>query len=201
MAAGRTMRAMPSASSTRRRLRCIGDDLPWLPGSFPLAIGLPPEATTRCRRTYDAGMARARLVGINHVALEVGDLDAALELYGRLFAFELRGRVRGMAFVDIGDQFLAVAEGRRQGPDDERHFGLVVDDREAVRVALREADMRPHRGRGLRFADPWGNEFEIVEYGDVQFTKAPEVLRGMGLDGLEKSEEARAQLAEKGLAG
>src|SRR3954470_9579695 len=198
MAAGRTMRAMPSASSTRRRLRCIGDDLPWLPGSFPLAIGLPPEATTRRRRTYDAGMARARLVGINHVALEVGDLDAALELYGRLFAFELRGRVRGMAFLDMGDQFLAVAEGRRQGPDDDRHFGLVVDDREAVRSALKDAGIKPHRGRGLRFADPWGNEFEIVEYGDVQFTKAPEVLRGMGLS-LEKTEEARAQLAEKGL--
>src|SRR3954452_9829229 len=151
MAAGRTMRAMPSASSTRRRLRCIGDDLPWLPGSFPLAIGLPPEATTRCRRTYDAGMARARLVGINHVALEVGDLDAALELYGRLFAFELRGRVRGMACFDMGDQFLAVAEGGRRGPDESRHFGLVVDDRAAVRSALAEAGITPRRGRGLNF--------------------------------------------------
>ena len=143
-------------------------------------------------------MGTARLVGINHVALEVGDLDAALELYGRLFAFELRGRVRGMAFLDMGDQFLAVAEGRRQGPDHDRHFGLVVDDREAVRAALKQAGIKPHRGRGLRFADPWGNEFEIVEYGDVQFTKAPEVLRGMGL-ALEKTDEARAQLAEKGL--
>jgi lactoylglutathione lyase len=145
-------------------------------------------------------MARARLVGINHVALEVGDLEAALELYGRLFAFELRGRVRGMAFLDMGDQFLAVAEGRRQAPDDERHFGLVVNDREAVRSALREAGIKPHRGRGLRFADPWGNEFEIVEYGDVQFSKAPEVLRGMGLNSLEKSEAARRELADKGLA-
>jgi hypothetical protein len=103
-----------------------------------------------------------------------------------------------MAFIDMGDQFLAVAEGRRQGPDDDRHFGLVVDDREAVRAALKEAGIKPHRGRGLRFADPWGNEFEIVEYADVQFTKAPGVLRGMGLS-LEKTEEARAQLAEKGL--
>jgi lactoylglutathione lyase len=143
-------------------------------------------------------MARARLVGINHVALEVGDLDAALELYGRLFDFELRGRVRGMAFLDMGDQFLAIAEGRRQPPDDERHFGLVVDDREAVRAALNEAGIKPHRGRGLRFADPWGNELEIVEYADVQFTKAEAVLRGMGLT-LEKTEEARAQLAEKNL--
>ena len=144
-------------------------------------------------------MPRARLVGINHVALEVGDLDAALELYGRLFSFELRGRARGMAFLDMGDQFLAVAEGRRQGPDDARHFGLVVDDREAVRAALAEAGIEPHRGRGLRFADPWGNELEIVEYADVQFTKAGPVLRGMGLEGLEKTEEARGQLAEKGL--
>jgi len=144
-------------------------------------------------------MARARLIGINHVALEVGDLDAALELYGRLFSFELRGRVRGMAFLDMGDQFLAVAQGRRQGPDDGRHFGLVVDDREAVRAALKEAGIKPRRGRGLEFSDPWGNNFEIVEYGDIQFTKAEPVLRGMGLDGLEKTEDARRQLAEKGL--
>src|SRR3954452_3945389 len=146
-------------------------------------------------------MAQARLVGINHVALEVGDLDAALELYGRLFAFELRGRVRGMAFLDLGDQFLAVAEGRRQAPDGERHFGLVVDDREAVRAALAEEGIKPRRRRrGLSFDDPWGNHFEIVEYGDVQFTKAPGVLRGMGLS-LEKTDAARRELAEKGLAG
>jgi lactoylglutathione lyase len=146
-------------------------------------------------------MAKARLVGINHVALEVGDLDAALELYGRLFDFEQRGRVRGMAFLDMGDQFLALAEGRRQPADDDRHLGIVVDDREAVRAALAEAGLKPERGRGLRFEDPWGNQVEIVEYGDVQFTKAPAVLRGMGLGGLTKTEEAQAQLADKGLAG
>jgi lactoylglutathione lyase len=151
------------------------------------------------RQTADMGA--ARLVGINHVALEVGDLDAALELYGRLFAFELRGRAPGMAFLDLGDQFLAVAEGRRQGPDDGRHFGLVVDDRDAVRAALAEAGIEPHGGRGLRFTDPWGNQFEIVEYADIQFTKAKAVLRGMGLEGLEKTEAARAELAKKGLAG
>jgi catechol-2,3-dioxygenase len=143
-------------------------------------------------------MRPARLVGINHVALEVGDLDAALDLYGRLFSFELRGRVPGMAFLDLGDQFLAVAEGRRQGPDERRHFGLVVDDRDAVRAALAEAGIEPHGD--LRFTDPWGNQFEIVEYARVQFTKAEGVLRGMGLDGLEKSEAARAELADKGLA-
>jgi len=144
-------------------------------------------------------MGSARLVGINHVALEVADLDAALDLYGRLFAFELRGRVPGMAFLDLGDQFLAVAEGRRQGPDEGRHFGLVVDDRDAVRTALADAGIEPQGGRGLRFTDPWGNQFEIVEYADVQFSKTAGVLRGMGLEGLEKSESARAELAEKGL--
>ena len=145
-------------------------------------------------------MSSARLVGINHVALEVGDLDAALDLYGRLFAFELRGRVRGMVFLDLGDQFLAVSEGRRQGPDEGRHLGLVVDDRDAVRAALIDAGIESHGGRGLRFTDPWGNQFEIVEYADVQFSKTGGVLRGMGLEELEKSEAARAELAEKGLA-
>lgn len=143
-------------------------------------------------------MARARLVGINHVALEVGDLDAALDLYGRLFAFELRGRAPGMAFLDMGDQFLALAEGSAAVERSERHCGLVVDDRDAVRAALVEAGIEPHGN--LRFTDPWGNEVEIVEYAQVQFTKAPAVLRGMGL-ALEKSADARTELAEKGMAG
>jgi lactoylglutathione lyase len=144
-------------------------------------------------------MAQARLVGINHVALEVGDIDAALEFYGSLFSFELRGRGPGMAFLEFGDQFLALSEGRRQDPDDGRHFGLVVDDREVVRAALKEAGIDELPARGLRFRDPWGNNFEIVQYGDIQFTKAPEVLSGMGLSDLEKSEAARRELAEKGL--
>ena len=144
-------------------------------------------------------MARARLVGINHVALEVSDLDAALEFYGRLFAFELRGRVPGMAFLDLGDQFLAIAEGRSQGPDDGRHIGLVVDDREAVRAALAEAGVALEPTRGVRFLDPWGNSVEVVEYGDIQFTKTPGVLDGMGLEGLEKSQAALRELSEKGL--
>jgi catechol 2,3-dioxygenase-like lactoylglutathione lyase family enzyme len=142
----------------------------------------------------------ARLVGINHVALEVGDLEEALDFYGRLFDFELRGRVRGMAFVDMGDQFLALSEPRSSPPDADRHFGLVVDDREAVRRAVEAAGAEIVPTRGLRFHDPWGNSVEVVEYGDVQFTKSDAVLRGMGLDGLEKSESARAELRDKGLA-
>ena len=143
---------------------------------------------------------RARLVGINHVALEVGDLEEALSFYGRLFAIELRGRAPGMAFIEMGDQFMALSEGRAQPPDRARHFGLVVDDKEAVRAALQEADVEILPGRGLDFRDPWGNHVQIVAYEDIQFTKAPDVLRGMGLEALEKRPEAVRELREKGLA-
>jgi predicted enzyme related to lactoylglutathione lyase len=149
---------------------------------------------------YSARMtARARLVGINHVALEVGDLEEALSFYGRIVEIGLRGRAPGMAFIEIGDQFIALSEGRTQPPDRARHFGLVVDDKEAVRAALREAGVEVTPGRGLNFRDPWGNQVQVVEYGDVQFTKAPGVLRGMGLEGLEKRPEALRELSEKGL--
>jgi lactoylglutathione lyase len=140
---------------------------------------------------------KSRLVGMNHVALEVGDLEEALDFYGRLFDFELRGRAGRMAFLDMGDQFLALADGRRQGPDDHRHLGLVVDDREAALAAAREAGAEVH---GHDIVDPWGNRLQLVEYRDVQFTKAPWVLRGMGLEGLEKSERALAELRAKGIA-
>jgi lactoylglutathione lyase len=142
----------------------------------------------------------ARLVGINHVALEVGDVDAALELYGRLFDFELRGRVPGAAFIDIGDQFLAISEGRRQGPDDGRHFGLVVDDKEAVRAAVVAEGLElVGIGHRLDFMDPWGNRIEIVGYADIQFERVPPVKRKLGIEGLEKTERARAEIAERGL--
>jgi catechol 2,3-dioxygenase-like lactoylglutathione lyase family enzyme len=141
-----------------------------------------------------------RLVGINHVVLEVADLDEALEFYGRLFEFELRGRVPGMAFIDMGDQFLVLAQSRDpDGPDEERHFGLVVDDREAVRRRLEEVGAEILGGRGLDFRDPWGNRVQVVEYGSVQFSKTGNVLRGMELEGLEKSERALAELRSKGL--
>lgn len=145
----------------------------------------------------------ARLIGINHVALEVGDLDAALELYGRLFAFELRGRVPGMAFVDMGDQFLALSEGRAQPRDDGRHFGLVVDDLKAVRSALADEGIEAIEsggGSGFDFYDPWGNRFQVVEYGEIQFERTPGVKRKLGIEDLEKSESARREIEGRGLA-
>jgi catechol 2,3-dioxygenase-like lactoylglutathione lyase family enzyme len=139
----------------------------------------------------------ARAVGINHIALEVGSLDEALAFYGSLFELELRGRVPGMAFVDMGDQFIALAERRGSEPDRERHFGLVVDDGAAVLAAVRDAGIDVFGGNSFR--DPWGNHVQVVEYREIQFTKAPEILRGMGLE-LEKSEAALAELRDKGLA-
>jgi catechol 2,3-dioxygenase-like lactoylglutathione lyase family enzyme len=141
----------------------------------------------------------ARLIGINHVALEVGDVDAALDLYGRLFTFSLRGRAGRMAFIDMGDQFLAVAEGRRQGPDEGRHFGLVVDDKEAVRAAVEREGLEVVRGRGLDFLDPWGNRFEVVDYRDIQFERTPGVMRKLGVEGLEKREAALDEIRSRGL--
>ena len=140
-----------------------------------------------------------RLVGINHIALEVGDVEEALEWYGRIFDFELRGREPGMAFVDMGDQFIALSRGRSQPPDSHRHFGLVVADKEAARAALEAAAADILPGRGLNFRDPWGNLVQVVAYEDIQFTKTPEVMRGMRLE-LPKSDHARAELREKGLA-
>ena len=143
---------------------------------------------------------KARAVGFNHVALEVGDIEAALAFYGRLFEFELRGKDDTSAFIDLGDQFLALQKGRRQPADDGRHFGLVVDDKDAVRRALAAAGIKPLPGPFLDFIDPWGNRIEIVGYENIQFTKAPHVLRGMGLPHLAKSEAAIKELTEKGMA-
>ena len=143
-----------------------------------------------------------KLVGINHVALEVGDIDEALDWYGRLFQFELRGRIGSrMAFIDIGDQFIALSAGRAQAPDRARHFGLVVDDKEAVRVGLQGAGIDVAPAGSLDFLDPWGNHVQVVDYGDIQFTKAPAVLAGMHLGSLEKSDEALDELRRKGLGG
>jgi lactoylglutathione lyase len=159
--------------------------------------GRPSHSGAPAATWEDEGM--ARLIGINHVALEVGDVEAALELYARLFDFELRGRAGRMAFVDMGDQFLALSEGRTQEPDAGRHFGLVVDDREVVRAAATRAGLEVSRGRSVRFRDPWGNQFEVVDYADIQFERTPGVKRKLGIEGLEKSAAARREIAERGL--
>lgn len=143
---------------------------------------------------------KARAIGFNHIALEVGDIEQALEFYGRLFDFTLRGKSAEMAFIDLGDQFLALQKGRRQSADDGRHFGLVVDDKEAVRQALIDAGIELVPGPFLDFRDPWGNRFEIVGYDNIQFSKAPNVLRGMGLGHLSKNASAIKELADKGMA-
>jgi catechol 2,3-dioxygenase-like lactoylglutathione lyase family enzyme len=143
---------------------------------------------------------KARMVGFNHVALEVGDIDAALEFYGALFELTVRRRSDTAAFIDLGDQFINFSKGRRQGPDDNRHIGLVVDDKAAVERQLKALGIAVLPGRFLDFLDPWGNRIEIIGYPDIQFTKAPHVLRAMGLDGLKKTQKALDELAAKGMA-
>ena len=143
----------------------------------------------------------ARLVGINHVALEVADVGEALAWYGRFFSFDVRGRVGSRAaFIDMGDQFLALMAGRTQPPDAVRHVGLVVDDKEAVRRQLRQEGISVQESGPLDFTDPWGNHVQVVDYREIQFTKAPWVLRGMGLEELGKTEQALDELRKKGLA-
>jgi catechol 2,3-dioxygenase-like lactoylglutathione lyase family enzyme len=142
---------------------------------------------------------KARGVGINHIALEVDDVEAALEFYGRLFEIKLRGRHDGMAFIDLGDQFINLSPKRSQQPDQARHFGLVVDDREKLRNALESTGATILPSSGLDFLDPWGNHVQVVQYRDIQFTKTAQVLRGMGLDNLSKTPAALAELAEKGM--
>ena len=143
---------------------------------------------------------KARAIGFNHIALEVGDIEEALAFYARIFEFQLRGKDEDMAFIDLGDQFLALQKGRKQPSDDGRHFGLVVDDKDAVRRALAEAGVEVLTGPFLDFRDPWGNRVEIVGYDNIQFSKAPNVLRGMGLAHLAKDAKAIKELAEKGMA-
>ena len=142
---------------------------------------------------------KARAIGVNHIALEVGDIGQALAFYGRLFDFTLRGKNESSAFIDLGDQFLALQKGRSQPPDDGRHFGLVVDDKETVRNALAKAGIEPLPGPFLDFRDPWGNRIEIVEYQNIQFSKNASVLSAMGLAHLSKNENAIKQLREKGM--
>jgi catechol 2,3-dioxygenase-like lactoylglutathione lyase family enzyme len=143
-----------------------------------------------------------RLLGINHVALEVADVDQALAWYGRLFELELRGRHGSrMAFIDMGDQFIALAAGAgSQVPDGARHFGLVVDDKEAVRSALEREGVEVQPSGSVDFLDPWGNHFQVVDYREIQFTKAPGVAAAMGIDSLEKTDAAREEIRARGLS-
>jgi lactoylglutathione lyase len=141
----------------------------------------------------------AKLIGINHVALEVDDIDAALDWYGRFFEFSLRGKSRWAAFIDIGDQFIALERGRLQEPDRGRHFGLVVDDKEAARRALLDAGVAVSSPPSLDFRDPWGNHVQVVDYREIQFLKAPEVLRALDAESLEKTERALGELRAKGI--
>ncbi|MBI76529.1 MAG: extradiol dioxygenase [Rhodospirillaceae bacterium] len=141
---------------------------------------------------------KAKAIGINHVVLEVDDLDEALEFYGKLFDFALRGRNEHNVFIDLGDQFIQLRLGKTQEPDGARHFGLVVDDRNPVNEALKELGVELLE-RGMNFLDPWGNRLEIVSYNEIQFTKAPNILRGMGIENIEKTPSAINELAEKGM--
>jgi catechol 2,3-dioxygenase-like lactoylglutathione lyase family enzyme len=141
----------------------------------------------------------ARLVGINHVALEVGDLEEAIRFWGRLFEIEVEREPPAMAFIDIGDQFIALSEGPGSGRETGAHFGLVVDDKEAVRARLVELGVEVSPGRRVNFRDPWGNLIQVVEYSQIQFTKGERILGGMGLSELSKTTAAEAELKEKGL--
>ena len=143
---------------------------------------------------------RAHAVGINHVALEVGDIDAALEFYGAFLDFEVARRSDSAAFVYFGDQFINFAKGRRQGPDERRHFGIAVDDKDLARRRLEDLGVRFLDGRFMDFLDPWGNRVEITTYAKIQYTKADHVLRGMGLAHLRKTPDALAELRDKGMA-
>ena len=143
---------------------------------------------------------KARAVGINHVALEVGDIDAALDFYGSFLEFEIRSRSENAAFIYFGDQFINFSRGRQQAPDDNRHFGIAVDDKELVRRTLAEMGVELLDGRFLDFLDPWGNRVEITTYTNIQFSKADHVLRGMGLGHLQKTDQAIEELRKKGMA-
>jgi catechol 2,3-dioxygenase-like lactoylglutathione lyase family enzyme len=144
---------------------------------------------------------KPRLIGINHAAIEVGNIDEALAWYGRIFDFALRGKGERNAFIDMGDQFInmtLVPDCAVNGVE-KRHLGFVVDDRSRIIELAKAAGANFVEGPFLDFLDPWGNRLEIIEYANIQFTKAPNVLRGMGL-ALDKNEKAKRELADKGMA-
>ena len=139
-----------------------------------------------------------RLIGMNHVALEVGNIDEALAFWGKIFRFELRGRSDTQAFIDMGDQFIALMKSETPHRDEHRHFGLVVDDRSKVRELARAAGAEVPESWALDFIDPWGNFIQVIEYRDIQFSKTDAVQRGMGVT-LDKTDKAQKELAGKGM--
>ena len=143
---------------------------------------------------------KARAVGINHLALEVGDIGQALAFYGEFLEFSLRSKSENAAFIDLGDQFINLTKVDAQPKDNHRHFGLVVSDKETVRARLEEMGVEMASSRFLDFYDPWGNRIEIVGYDNIQFSKTPNVLKGMGLESLSKNEKAIQELTDKGMA-
>ena len=144
--------------------------------------------------------AKAHAIGINHIALEVGDIAAALAFYGQFLAFELAEQNDDQAFIYFGDQFINFTRNANRQPDQRRHFGIAVDDKELVRSTLKQMGVDLLPGQFLDFLDPWGNRVEIVTYTKIQFTKADHVLRAMGLAHLQKTDEALAELRAKGMA-
>ena len=144
-------------------------------------------------------MAKPKFIGINHVALEVGSIDEALDFYGQFFDFTLQSRSDTMAFIEMGDQFIALSAPRKQSRDDGRHFGLVVDHREGLREKLEEAGVEIVTPKRLDFMDPWGNRIEIVPYEDIQFVKQPGALKLLGAGELRKTDAAKQELREKGI--
>ena len=176
----------------------------WGPVPVSWVIGQAVAGYWPPRRLGGALSAARALVGINHVALEVGDVDAALALYGRLFEFELRGRAGRMAFVDIGDQFLALSEGRRRRPTTAATSGSSSTTRRRCAPPSTRRACDVGIGRRLDFLDPWGNRFEIVAYSDIQFERAPAVKRKLGIEGLDedragarRDRRARARLSPR----
>ena len=142
---------------------------------------------------------KATAIGINHVALEVGNIAEALAFYGRILNFTITSQSENAAFIYFGDQFINFAKGRAQVPDEKRHFGIAVDNKELVRDTLIEMGVALFGGRFLDFLDPWGNRVEITTYTNIMFSKSTAVLRGMGMDHLQKTDESLAELDKHGL--
>ncbi len=142
---------------------------------------------------------KATAIGINHIALEVGNIAEALAFYGSFLNFTITSQTEDAAFIYFGDQFINFAKGRTQASDEKRHFGIAVDDKELVRNTLTQMDVTLLGGQFLDFLDPWGNRIEITTYTNIMFSKTTAILRGMDMDHLQKTDQALGQLNKHGL--